>query len=41
MEMLKLYGFRWEHEIFHKEMKINMRDGDVLHSILRKPPRRR
>jgi hypothetical protein len=32
MELLKLYGFRWEHEIFYKELKINMRGGDVLHS---------
>ena len=32
MELLKLYGFRWEHEIFYKELKMNMRGGDVLHS---------
>ena len=32
IELLKLYGFRWEHEIFYKELKINMRGGDVLHS---------
>jgi len=32
MELLKLYGFRWEHEIFYKELKINMRGGEVLHS---------
>jgi hypothetical protein len=32
MELLKLYGFRWEHEIFYKELKINMRGGDVLQS---------
>lgn len=32
MELLKLYGFRWEQEIFYKELKINLRGGDVLHS---------
>jgi len=32
MELLKLYGFRWEHEMFYKELKINMRGGEVLHS---------
>lgn len=32
IELLKLYGFRWEHEIFYKELKISMRGGDVLHS---------
>jgi hypothetical protein len=32
IELLKLYGFRWEHEIFYKELKINMRGGDILHS---------
>lgn len=32
MKLLKLYGFRWEHEIFYKELKLNMRGGDVLHS---------
>ena len=32
MELLKLYGFRWEHEIFYKELKINMAGGEVLHS---------
>ena len=32
MELMKLYGFRWEHEIFYKELKICMRGGDVLHS---------
>lgn len=32
MELLKLYGFRWEHEIFYKELKINMRGGEVLQS---------
>jgi hypothetical protein len=32
LELLKLYGFRWEHEIFYKELKINMACGEVLHS---------
>jgi hypothetical protein len=32
MELLKLYGFRWEQEIFYKELKISLRGGDVLHS---------
>jgi hypothetical protein len=32
MELLKLYGFRWEQEIFYKELKINLRGGAVLHS---------
>lgn len=32
MELLKLYGLRWEQEIFYKELKINLRGGDVLHS---------
>lgn len=32
MELIKLYGFRWEHEIFYKELKISMRGGEVLHS---------
>jgi hypothetical protein len=32
MELLKLYGFRWEQEIFYKEIKISLRGGDVLHS---------
>ena len=32
MELMKLYGRRWEHEIFYKELKIGMRGGDVLHS---------
>lgn len=32
MELLKLYGFRWEHEIFYKELKISLRGGDVLQS---------
>lgn len=32
IELLKLYGFRWEHEIFYKELKINMRGGEVLQS---------
>jgi hypothetical protein len=32
IELLKLYGFRWEQEIFYKELKVNLRGGDVLHS---------
>jgi hypothetical protein len=32
MELLKLYGFRWEQEIFYKELKISLRGGEVLHS---------
>ena len=32
MKLLKLYGFRWEQEIFYKELKISLRGGDVLHS---------
>jgi len=32
LELLKLYGFRWEQEIFYKELKINLRGGEVLHS---------
>ena len=32
MDLMKLYGRRWEHEIFYKELKISMRGGDVLHS---------
>lgn len=32
MALLKLYGFRWEQEIFYKELKISLRGGDVLHS---------
>lgn len=32
MQLLKLYGFRWEQEIFYKELKISLRGGDVLHS---------
>lgn len=32
MELMKLYGFRWEHEIFYKDLKICMRGGDVLQS---------
>jgi hypothetical protein len=32
LELLKLYGFRWEHEIFYKELKINMSGGEVLRS---------
>jgi hypothetical protein len=31
-ELLKLYGFRWEHEIFYKELKLHMKGGDVLDS---------
>jgi IS4 transposase len=31
-ELLALYGFRWEHEIFYKELKIHMKGGDVLDS---------
>lgn len=31
MELLKLYGFRWEQEISYKGVKINRRGGDVLH----------
>lgn len=32
MKLLKLYGFRWEQEIFYKELKISLRGGEVLHS---------
>lgn len=32
MQLLKLYGLRWEQEIFYKELKISLRGGDVLHS---------
>jgi len=32
MELLKLYGFRWEHEIFYKELKITMSGGELLQS---------
>ena len=31
-ELLALYGFRWEHEIFYKELKLHMKGGDVLDS---------
>lgn len=31
-ELLKLYGVRWEQEIFYKELKIHLRGGDVLQS---------
>ncbi|HEX9596634.1 MAG TPA: IS4 family transposase, partial [Anaerolineales bacterium] len=31
-EMLELYGRRWESEIYYKELKIDMRGGDVLRS---------
>ena len=29
-ELLKLYAVRWEQEVFHKELKIHLRGGDVL-----------
>lgn len=32
IKLLKLYGFRWEQEIFYKELKISLRGDDVLHS---------
>ena len=32
VELLELYARRWEHEIFYKELKIEMRGGDVLQS---------
>ena len=32
MQLLKLYGLRWEQENFYKELKISLRGGDVLHS---------
>jgi hypothetical protein len=31
-ELLELYAKRWEHEIFYKELKIDMRGGDLLQS---------
>jgi hypothetical protein len=31
-ELLKLYGRRWESEIYYKELKIDMRGGDLLQS---------
>ena len=32
VELLKLYGVRWEQEIFYKELKVHLRGGDVLQS---------
>jgi hypothetical protein len=31
-ELLKLYASRWEHEIYYKELKIEMRNADLLNS---------
>jgi hypothetical protein len=31
-ELLKLYGLRWEQEIFYKELKIHTRGGELLQS---------
>ena len=31
-ELLKLYAQRWESEIYYKELKIDMRGGDLLQS---------
>ena len=31
-ELLELYAKRWEHEIFYKELKIDMRGGPLLQS---------
>jgi hypothetical protein len=31
-ELLKLYATRWEHELFYKELKIEMRNGELLNS---------
>ena len=31
-ELLKLYARRWEHEIYYKELKIEMRSRDLLNS---------
>ena len=31
-EVLKLYARRWESEIYYKELKIDMRGGDLLQS---------
>jgi Transposase DDE domain len=31
-ELLKLYASRWEHELYYKELKIEMRQGELLNS---------
>jgi hypothetical protein len=31
-ELLKLYASRWEHELYYKELKIEMRNGELLNS---------
>ena len=31
-ELLKLYAKRWEHELYYKELKIEMRNGELLNS---------
>ena len=31
-KLLELYGMRWEQEIFYKELKLQVRGGDVLRS---------
>jgi len=31
-ELLALYGRRWEHEMFYKELKVDMRSADLLKS---------
>jgi hypothetical protein len=32
IQLPKLHGFRWEQEIFYKELNISLRGGDVLHN---------
>lgn len=32
VELLELYGRRWEHELFYKELKVDMRSAEVLNS---------
>ena len=31
-ELVMLYARRWEHEVYYREMKIEMRGGSLLHS---------
>lgn len=31
-ELMELYGRRWEHEIFYKELKVELRGADLLNS---------
>ena len=31
-ELMELYGRRWEHEIFYKELKVEMRGAELLNS---------